>query len=85
MNFQKMKRQAAIHSVGSTINICFQAGCEKRLRIAKSGLNANLGAQIRILMSRGSCGGLSGEMALSSGMSENVEENDLRSAVKGGG
>lgn len=38
-----------------------------------------------ILMKRGSGGGRSGDIARSSGIRENVEENERRRAVKGGG
>lgn len=84
IHFQKMNKQAAIHSVGRTTNICLHAGCEKSPKIAHSGLSASLGAQVNILTSLGSCGGLSGEIARSSGISEKVDEKDRLSAVNGG-
>lgn len=56
-----------------------------RLSIAKNGRNTSRGAHVMILMKRGSGGGRSGDMARSSGIKENVEEKDRRSAVKGSG
>lgn len=55
------------------------------LSIANNGRNISRGNHVIILIKRGSGGGRSGEMARSSGISENVEENDRRRAVKGGG
>lgn len=50
-----------------------------------NGCSMSRGAHVMILINRGSGGGRSGEMARSSGISENVDEKDRRSAVKGGG
>lgn len=56
-----------------------------RLSIANSGRSISRGPHVMILMNRGNGGGRSGEMARSSGIKENVEEKERRSAVKGGG
>lgn len=85
MHFQNMNSDAAIHSVGNTTKICFHAGWDMKLSRANSGRRQSRGPQVSILMSRGRGGGRSGETARSSGISENVEENDRRSAVNGGG
>lgn len=80
-----MNSIAAIHSVGRTTSICFQAGWETKLNIAKNGRRSCLGSQVRIRRSFGKGSGRSGEIARSSGINENVEEKDRRKAVKGGG
>lgn len=56
-----------------------------KLRRAKKGRKNRRGPQVMMRMRRGSGGGRSGETALSSGISENVDEKDRRRAVKGGG
>lgn len=85
MHFQKMNSDAAIHSVGNTTKICFQAGCEMKLSSANSGRRQSRGPHVSIRMRRGSGGGRSGETARSSGISEKVDEKDRRRAVNGGG
>lgn len=84
-HFQKMKSEAAIHNVGRTTRICFQAGCAMRPSSAKSGRRHRRGNQVTMRSSLGSEGGLSGGTACSSGIRENVEEKDLLRVVKGGG
>lgn len=84
MHFQNMNSEAAIHSVGSTTSICFQAGWEIKLSSAKNGRRTCLGSHVTIRTSLGSGNGRSGEIARSSGIREKVEEKDLLSAVKGG-
>jgi hypothetical protein len=85
MHFQNINREAAIHSVGNTTNICFQAGWDMKLNRANRGCRHNRGPQVMRRMMRGSGGGLSGEMARSSGINEKVDEKERLRAVKGGG
>lgn len=85
MHFQNINSDAAIQSVGNTTKICFQAGWDITLSRKETGRRSSLGPQVSILISRGNGGGRSGEMALSSGIRENVEEKERLRAVKGCG